>query len=186
MKHINDDAEFSDVTRINNELNEKKILIEKEISEIELRLSTGIVPMDEDHIDRALRIEPGQDSDENTVEFLRKRHTTLRGQLDQVAKAIRHHTDKIDIAMRNAGYRVIACNSADYIKQGKETLKLVEQIIENNKSMREKVQKLYGRGCAETPILEFPAYGLTEQLPVWRDDMREQIRRLEIITKTYS
>ncbi len=186
MKHICEDAGYAEVSRIATELQEKKALIENDIAVIESKLANGALSNEESHIERALKLEPGQDSDQETIENLRKRHSTLRGQLVQVDKAIRHHSDRCHIAMRDAGYRVIAANSADYIKQGKETLKLVDQIIENNKSMREKVLKLYRRGCAEAPNIVFPAFGLSEQLPVWRDDMREQIRRLEIITKTYS
>ena len=184
MKHIREDAAYAEHERVINELSAKKTAIDKEINAIELKLATGSAQKPGDPVDDALQLQPGIATQHNSDA---DKLPVLRAQSEQIHKAIALKSEAMNGARRAASYRVFAANADVYIKHTAELLVLVDQIVELNKALVTDQKALYGMGCTDLPEVQFPNYGLSEQLAVhWRSDLNDQLQLLKHITRVTS
>ena len=185
MKSIRDDKQYLEAERVMNELAGKRDAIEKELNEVNVAaFATNREPESSDPVEEALQLEPGVKDTER--QDLLERVPILRAQSDQLRKAMGVHQLKLELARREAGYRVLAQNMGSYVGHARELLDLVDALIETNKALRADFMTLWQQGAQDGPEVQFPSFGLAEQLPYWREDLHEQIQLLNHIARVHS
>ena len=184
MKSILDDQKYAQSQELFNDLSAKKTKIDREIDELWSILNGDqSSKQTTDPIEAALALDPGVDATPKTDA---ERYRTLVKQSAQLKKALDiQYTANLGIA-RDAGYRVFAANSANYLKHSAELLAAVDRLIELNAVLEKDQAILREKGCHDIIEIHFPSFGLTAQMPFWRDSLDEQIRGLNYTQRVHS
>lgn len=177
MKSINDDVEYSESLSLINELSAKKDEVVKQINEIQLYRTSSSNEPPSDDVSYALQIEPGIEGSPRVN--LDERYQTLVNQEQTLQKAISTQYVKHEQIRRTAGYRVFASKSDKYIKLSSQLLETVDLLIALNEQLVAEQRVLHNLGATDLPEVRFPAFGMSEQLPRWRDDLEEQVHGLK-------
>ncbi|SDR06516.1 hypothetical protein [Pseudoxanthomonas sp. CF125] len=182
MKTLSDDPEYRVAVDTMNELNAKKLEVDRQILEIEAGF--GKVPEENpDKVAEALGLKPGcVDAVPNDGARLQ----TLRQQSQQLSAAINLQWDKAWTARRYAGYRLFAQNAGNHQKLTARLVAMADSLIELNKELQTETKRLYALGCDDAPAIQFPSFGLTERLPYWRDELEDQRRNVDKLVKAYA
>ena len=171
MRTIKDYPGYAEAETTLNELAAKRTGFEKELHAIEGQLGTTLPPGDV--VADALAIKPGYSVN---MPGPQDRARTLRAQLYQLDRAIDTHHVKVMALRRKACGRLFAENSTAWQKLAGELVSAVDQVAAVNKALALEASRLRRMGCEEMPDLQFPDYGLSEQLPTWRDDLQAQVK----------
>jgi hypothetical protein len=184
VKSIRDDKQYLEAERILNELSGKRDAIEKELHAINVASHAKRYEADlRDPVEQAMQLEPGIRDIEG--QHLNDRVPTLRDQSAQLRKAIGLHVLKTEIIRREAGNRVLANNVDSYLGNATRLLELVDELITVNKALTTDRVELYRLGVQDAPEVQFPSFGLSEQLPYWREGLHEQVQLLNHIARVH-
>lgn len=171
MKAISDYPGYAEAEATHSALASKRSGIEKELHAVEGELGSTLPPGDV--VADALAIKPGYSVN---MPGPQDRARTLRAQLYQLDRAIDAHHVKLMALRRKACGRLFAENSTTWQKLAGELVSAVDQVAAVNKALALEASRLRRMGCEEMPDLQFPDYGLSEQLPGWRDDLQAQVK----------
>lgn len=185
MKKLIDDAQYANSMALLNELTAKKEEIERQRDEINIRRrGSTSAPVPTDPIDFAMSLEPGVEAVPK-VEW-DERYQTLTNQAHALHQAIAVQSLKHQQIARNAGYRIFAHKGTKYVSLAVELLATVDKLIELNKRLVAEHLALHEMGSTDHNEVTFPAMGLHEQLPSWRNDLEDQIHILQHTKRAYS
>ena len=171
MKTIKDYPGYAEAENLLNELSAKRAGFVKELDAIEGQLGSTLPQGDV--VADALAIRPGH------AEYTpgpQDRARTLRAQLYQLDRAIDAQSVKTMALRRKACGRLFAENSNTWQKLTGELVGAVDQIAAANKALALEASRLRRMGCEDMPDIAFPDFGLSEQLPTWRDELQAQLK----------